>query len=76
MKLRGRVIRRQYAPGSKSEHEAVMLQTTEATYRLRRVGANPFGDPQLDKLVGAEIIGEGNLHRDTFLLTGWQTITG
>lgn len=59
----GLVTRVQYASGSKSEHEAVVLVTDEGTWPLRRVGANPFVDDELTAYVGESVTVEGRLHR-------------
>jgi hypothetical protein len=68
MKVRGKVVRKPIAQGSKSEREAVVLVTSEgAEYVLRRLGGNPFRDPELDALVGKAIEVEGNLHGYTFI---------
>ena len=70
--VRGKVVRDDYAGGTKSEHSAVMLETPSGTYKLRRTGGPAFVDPVLDDLVGKMIVGAGNLHRDIFLLTTWH----
>lgn len=72
MELRGKVVRQRYGAGSKSEHEAVMLATEGTTYRLRRKGGNPFKDPELDRLIGQEIVCQGTVHKDTVLMDSWQ----
>ena len=72
MVIRGQVIRRPYAVGSKSERLAVMLATPKGQYVLRRVGANSYSDPELDELIGKQIVCEGNLHRDTLLMSSWR----
>lgn len=66
--VRGRVTRRPYAVGSKSEHEAVMLVTDEGEFRLTRRGGNPFSDPELDRLVGKYLEAEGLLSGGSFIL--------
>jgi hypothetical protein len=66
--VRGTVVRRPYAAGSKSEHEAVMLVTDDGEFRLRRKGGNPFRDPALDELVGREIEAEGIIAGPSFIL--------
>lgn len=72
--MRGRVVRKRFGKGSKSEHDAVMLVTDRGEFRLRRVEGNPFHDPELDPLVGEEIVGQGTIHNDTFLLTSWKVV--
>lgn len=46
--------------GSKSEHEAVVLDTGDGhPVKLRIMGNNPFSDPALDKLVGMRVTFNG-----------------
>jgi len=68
--LRGEVTRRRYAPGSKSEHDSVMIVTDQGEYRLRRRGGNPFNDPSLDELVGKRIEAAGIVAGPSFILEG------
>lgn len=65
--VRGRVTRRPFAVGSKSEHEAVMLVTDEGEFRLQRAGGNPFQDPELDRLVGKRVELEGTVAGSAFI---------
>ena len=74
MQLRGIVVKRPYATGSKSAHDAVMLESGDQRYVLRRAGGNPFADPVLDRLVGASIEGEGTVHGSTFIMSSWHTV--
>lgn len=74
--LSGKVVRKRYGAGSKSDHVAVMLETPAGTYKLTRMGGNPFSDPELDKLVGSEIDGVGNVSRNQFILTDWTVTNG
>jgi hypothetical protein len=69
MKYRGKVVRQQVSAGSKSEHEAVVLLTSQGPLKLRRSGGNPFRDPELEKLVGHEIDCDGELHQGQLLMT-------
>ena len=71
MQLTGRVTKKLFAEGSKSEREAVVLVTDAGEYVLRRKGGNPFFDAELETLVGKSIKGEGDLTGYTFLMTGW-----
>jgi hypothetical protein len=73
MELNGRVIKKLYAVGTKSEREAVMLETAEETYILRRLGGNAFQDSALEALVGSMILATGDLHGTTFIMRSWQT---
>ncbi|MCS6305781.1 MAG: hypothetical protein H8K07_19265 [Nitrospira sp.] len=53
--LRGRVTRGLYAQGSKSEREAIFLETDKGRYVLRRKGGPVFGDAELEQYVGREV---------------------
>jgi hypothetical protein len=68
--VRGTVTRRRYAPGSKSEHDAVMLVTDEGEYRLRRKGGNPFHDPALEKFIGKRVEATGVIAGPSFIVDG------
>ena len=74
MELYGRVIKEPFAQGSKSERDAVMLDTGQGRYVLRREGGNPFADPTLDQLIGQTISGEGNLTGYTFIMSRWKIL--
>jgi hypothetical protein len=77
MELRGKVVKRAYGAGTKSAHDAVMLATPKGTYRLRRLGGNPFHDPELDDLVGQEIVvSDGTLHDNTVIMSAWAPAAG
>ncbi len=72
-KLSGNVVRQPVARGSKSEHAAVVLKTAAGEeFVLRRLGGNAFSDPQLDKLVGSSITGDGQVAGQTFILKSWK----
>lgn len=72
----GKVTRKLYGQGSKSERSAVCLETPEAVYVLRRQGGNAFRDPELDKLVGKTIEGEGSIAATTLILTSYREVPG
>lgn len=74
MQFQGTVARRTFASGSKSEHEAVVLLTSEGPLKLRRAGGNPFRDPELEKLVGAEIVCDGELHAGQLTMRQWDVV--
>lgn len=65
--FRGRVTRGPYAHGSKSEREAVFLESTEGRYILRRKTGPVFGDVELEQYVGQEVICDGFLIGTTLL---------
>ena len=66
--LTGKVIKKTFGKGSKSEHEAVYLDTGEKTYKLKRAGANPFHDKTLEDLVGKKITATGRLDDYLFVV--------
>jgi hypothetical protein len=72
--LSGRVVKAQFATGSKSEHEAVFLHSDKGRFVLRRPGANPFFDPELEQLVGKTIKGKGEVTGSTFLMSDWNEL--
>ncbi len=69
MKLKGKVVTGIFSPGSKSEHEAVYLETEEGRHRLKRKGGNPFSDESLKAFIGKNIIAEGELNDYFFEIT-------
>jgi hypothetical protein len=71
MQLSGRVTKKLFAAGSKSEHEAVVILTDAGEYVLRRRGGNPFFDEELENLVGKQILCRGDLTGYTFLMDNW-----
>ncbi len=71
----GAVIKKRFGEGSKSEHDAVMLEVKEGKrYRLRIEGGNPFFDEELEKLVGKKIRCRGLLHSNTLIMSDWDEI--
>lgn len=76
MEISGIVIKETFGKGSKSERDAVMLDTGDSRFVLRRQTGNPFSDPVLDRLVGKTIRCEGNLTGYTFILTNWTVLHG
>lgn len=74
MELSGQVIKKLFGKGSKSEHDAIVLDTGKEQYVLRRRGGNPFSDPELEKLVGKKIRCQGDLVGYTFILTHWEEV--
>lgn len=59
IELTGRVVEKPFGAGSKSEHAAVFLQTDDGDFRLRRMGGNPFSDPELRKWIGEKVVVTG-----------------
>jgi hypothetical protein len=72
--LSGEVVKKAFGTGSKSEREAVMLETVEGSFVLRRQGGNPFHDAELEKLVGKRIEATGTLTGYTFLLSRYTVL--
>jgi hypothetical protein len=66
-KLRGQVTRGEYAKGSKSEREAVFIETSAGRYILRRKDGPAFADPQLERYVGQSVECDGFLVGTTLL---------
>jgi hypothetical protein len=73
--FQGKVVRQQLGTGSKSEHEAVVLMTEDGPIKLRRADGNPFRDSVLEKLVGREIVCDGELHQGQLLITQWNLLS-
>lgn len=75
MELGGRIAKKVFGTGSKSEREAICLETAGGDYVLRRSGANPFEiDTELEALVGAQVRCSGTLHGYTFLLSDCEVL--
>ena len=72
MEYCGRVIRKPFGVGSKSERDAVMIVTDAGEFVLRREGGNPFRDAALEKLVGRTICCEGAVHGYTLIMSKWR----
>lgn len=70
----GTVIRKTFAKGSKSEHQAVYLVTADEKYVLRRRGGNPFNDPELQNLVGKTIRCTGTVSEYMLLISEWEVV--
>lgn len=72
--LKGKVVRRKFGKGSKSEHDAVYLESDKGSYQLRRAGGNPFSDPGLDKWVGKKVIAKGTIDQYLFIANSLEEI--
>jgi hypothetical protein len=71
----GRVKRVRIAKGSRSEREAVVLETSDdGTLVLRRPGAHPFHDPDLEALVGKMLQAEGRVFGQELFLTEFHEV--
>lgn len=70
--LIGRVERRLLARGTKSEHAGmVLVDERGAVHALRRAGANPFRDAQLEALDGRQLRVRGEAREGYFLVESW-----
>lgn len=65
--LHGRVAQGAYGKGSKSEREAVFIETPDARYVLRRKTGPVFGDDELTRYVGHEVECDGFVIGTTLL---------
>jgi hypothetical protein len=70
----GKVIKKPFGKGSKSEYEAVFLETEHNQYVLRRQGGNPFYDEEIQKLVGKTIRCNGVVADYTLLISDWAVL--
>jgi hypothetical protein len=65
--MRGQVIKDLYGKGSKSEHEAVFIETDDGRYILRHKNGPAFGDTTLIQYIGHEVECDGFLVGTTLL---------
>jgi UDP-glucose 6-dehydrogenase len=52
IELTGKVVLQKFGEGSKSEHDALYLDTGNKKYHLLKKGDNPFENNSLHKLIG------------------------
>ena len=74
MELEGDVVRKRINIGSKNEHEATVLVTADGALKLRRKAGHPFSDPEVDRLVGKRIRGEGFVSAGQFIMESYEII--
>lgn len=74
IEIEGRVEKHLTSRGSKSERQAVFLETKDGSYVLRRRGGHPFVDEVLDDLVGKTIRCKGTLTNHTLIMSEWTVI--
>ena len=67
--IKGTVIKKIFGEGSKSEHEAIYIDTGENSYKLKRAGANPFFDAVLEDVVSKKISATGTMDGYLFIAT-------
>jgi hypothetical protein len=70
----GQVVKSRFAVGSKSERLGVFLVTRGRKYLLRQMGGTPYGDPEIEKLVGKKIRATGEVDDYLLLLTKWKVL--
>ena len=74
MEYVGTVMRKAFAPASKSGHEAIWLKTDAAEYKLEREEGNPFLDPVLEELVGKRIKCSGQMFGVVLRIREWSVM--
>jgi hypothetical protein len=75
MELAGRIVKKPFGIGSKSERQAIYLVAPSGEYVLRRPGANPFEiDQELAALVGNQVQCSGVLSGYTFFVSDWKIL--
>ncbi|MES2645264.1 MAG: hypothetical protein V4717_00210 [Bacteroidota bacterium] len=57
--ITGKLEFKRFGEGSKSEHDALGIETKEGWIKLKRMGGNPFHDAELEKLIGKKIKATG-----------------
>ena len=70
----GKVTKKSFGKDSKSESEAIFLETGDGEFVLRRQGGNPFHDPELQKLVGKTIRCTGFARDYVLKISGWTEL--
>jgi hypothetical protein len=70
----GNIVRSRFGQGTKSEHEAVILQTADVEYRLRRAEGTSFCDAELESLVGRRVRCQGIVHQGVLILHSWTVL--
>ena len=68
VRMAGHVIRKRINPGSKSDHEAVVLVCAQGEFKLRRRGGHAFVDEALEPLVGKRISASGIVSAGQFIV--------
>ena len=67
--LSGKVVTKKFADGSKSEHDALYLETAQGSFVLRQPGANPFEENPFTALDGKEVTATGMIDKYIFFAT-------
>ena len=75
MMIRGQVVLKTFAPGSKSEHDAFVLKNNKGEYVLRKQGSNPFmQEDEFGSALGREIDVEGKILDYLLLVDSWKLL--
>jgi hypothetical protein len=74
--LVGEVTRGRFAVGSKSEHDAVWIDTGERRLLLRRKEGPAMGDPVLVRYVGRRVRCDGLIVAHTLLAESIEVVDG
>lgn len=69
MKLTGKISLKPFGAGTKSDHQAVYIDTSQGSYVLRKAGENPFENTGLLHLKGKKVTVEGTLDKYLFIAT-------
>lgn len=72
--LRGRVTRGVHGRGTKSERQAVFVETAGDRYLLRRKTGPAYGDTELERYVGRTVACSGFLLGTTLLAETIETV--
>lgn len=67
MVITGKAIKKPFAKGSKSEHDAIYIVTSQGEYVLRKKNDNPFENKTLQSFIGKNVKAEGTLKDYLFL---------
>jgi hypothetical protein len=66
--MHGRITQGSYGKGSKSEHEAIFIETPNARYVLRPKTGHAYSDTKLRQFIGHEVECDGFLVGTTLLV--------
>jgi hypothetical protein len=74
-RLRGKVAKGIYGKNSKSERDAVFIDTADARYILRRKSGPAFGDAELQRYIGHTVQCDGFVLGTTLLAEQIEIVT-
>jgi hypothetical protein len=69
MQLLGKISVRKFGEGSKSQHNAVYLETNQGNYVLAKAGANPFESVGFEEMEGNQVTVEGTIDQYQFIVS-------